>query len=396
MTYQAEIRRIDESVFGPASVRMAHMISDAAIAAGRGVVAVRWLESAVNDSSSETQATLRVAIKELTEATQNLTSRLAVVRDQMLSDTAHAVATAKARLGSSDVAALDEDGLVALSLDLDQLIRVSGDRAQSALRSITALLQEITWEKDESGVVVTAADVTASVEEEVMALREQSEQDLELTQLGMAISVIDHEFQSTIRTIRSGLRRLKAWSDLNPKLVSVYSEIKTSFDHLDGYLTLFTPLQRRLRRTETDIHCSEIFAFLQNLFGDRMTKEDVSIEATADFKRSVIRGYPSTFYPVFVNLIDNAIFWLTDSRSPRTIVLDAENGDLLVSDNGPGISLTDRPAIFEPGFTRKPSGRGLGLSISRDVLKAASFDLTLDRNGRLGGTTFRLKSQEAD
>jgi C4-dicarboxylate-specific signal transduction histidine kinase len=135
---------------------------------------------------------------------------------------------------------------------------------------------------------------------------------------------------------------------------------------------------------------------LRNLFDDRLAKEHISFDATNAFRRSVVFGFPSTFYPVFVNLVDNAIFWLADCRGDRKIVLDADQGDLLVSDNGPGVPLADRTAIFEPGFTRKPGGRGLGLGISRDALKAASYDLTIDTKSKLGGTTFRLSRREVD
>lgn len=94
--------------------------------------------------------------------------------------------------------------------------------------------------------------------------------------------------------------------------------------------------------------------------------------------------------------MDNALFWLSDRQAERLILLDMDGADLLVSDNGPGVSLNDRAAIFDPGFTRKPGGRGLGLSISRDALKAAGYDLSIDRSGKLGGATFRLTRQEDD
>ena len=396
IAYQGEIRRLEESVFAPAAVRIAQLLSDAAASSSQDVVVTRWLDNAIADAASEGQTAVRAAVRDLNDAFADFSNRLSAVRDKLASEVTQAVAAARSRIGSTDLAQIGEDELVALNLELEETIRQSADHAQATLQSIVAQIREIVWYEDSDGVVVTAADMTASVEEEVMALREQSEQDLELTQLGMAVSVIDHEFQSTIRTIRSGLRRLRAWSDLNPKLTPVYSEIKNSFDHLDGYLTLFTPLQRRLRRTQTEIRCSEIFNFLQNLFGDRLAKEQVAFDATSGFKRSVIFGYPSTFYPVFVNLVDNAIFWLSDVRHNRRILLDGEDGDLLVSDNGPGVSLSDRLAIFEAGFTRKPGGRGLGLSISRDALKVASYDLTIDTKGKLEGATFRLSRHEDD
>jgi signal transduction histidine kinase len=99
--------------------------------------------------------------------------------------------------------------------------------------------------------------------------------------------------------------------------------------------------------------------------------------ASADFCSHKVIGYPSTFFPVFVNLIDNAIFWLQDHKPPRTILLDADSEGLLIANTGPPIAARDRDAIFELRFTRKPGGRGMGLYISRQTLARAGYDLTL-------------------
>ncbi|MEI9813049.1 MAG: hypothetical protein WDO18_10450 [Acidobacteriota bacterium] len=65
-----------------------------------------------------------------------------------------------------------------------------------------------------------------ALQEDVLAMREQAEADLELTQLGMAINVINHEFETSIKSIRSGLRRLKAWADVNEDLEGVYAALR--------------------------------------------------------------------------------------------------------------------------------------------------------------------------
>jgi signal transduction histidine kinase len=87
-------------------------------------------------------------------------------------------------------------------------------------------------------------------------------------------------------------------------------------------------------------------------------------------------SYRSVFYPVFVNLIDNAIFWLKDRPLPRTISLDYRERKIFVKDNGPGISPRDNERIFSPGFSRKPGGAGLGLYIVKEALKGV--DCTVD------------------
>ena len=232
-----------------------------------------------------------------------------------------------------------------------------------------------------------------AAEEELIAVQERAEADLELTQLGMAIDIINHEFQATIRSVRSNLRRLRAWANVNEQLQDVYEGILVNFEHLDGYLTLFTPLHRRLYRSEVEIKGSEIAKFLADLFKDRLSRHEITLEVSREFRRHRLTGYPSTFYPVFVNLLDNAVFWLQDRPAPRLIRLDVEGDTMIVYDNGPGINLGDREAVFEMGFSRKPGGRGLGLHISRDVLKRVGYELTVDEPETGQGTLFRIQPQ---
>jgi signal transduction histidine kinase len=161
---------------------------------------------------------------------------------------------------------------------------------------------------------------------------------------------------------------------------------------LDAYLELFTPLEKRLARKKVTIRGSEIAKYLRDLFDERLRKEKIDIQSTNIFSRMTFYGYPSNFYPAFVNLVDNAIFWLKDHPLPRIIKLDMIDGStFVISDNGPGIHPRDREAIFERGFTRKPGGRGMGLKISRDVLAREGWDLTL-ANSKLGeGASFLIK-----
>jgi len=154
---------------------------------------------------------------------------------------------------------------------------------------------------------------------------------------------------------------------------------------------LFAPLDRRLQRRRVRIAGVEIVRFLNELFGDRLKRHDVELVATDAFKEMVIVGYPSTFYPTFVNLIDNAIFWVGHKPvGERRIILDGQGRAFTVSDSGPGIPLRDAEAVFEMGFTRRPTGRGMGLYISRQVLAQVGYSLALDPPLNGQGATFRV------
>ena len=104
----------------------------------------------------------------------------------------------------------------------------------------------------------------------------------------------------------------------------------------------------------------------------------------------MVVGFPSTFYPAFVNLVDNAIYWLSqhNPERERTIRLDERDGMLLVADTGRGVDVRDRDAVFEFGFSRKPGGRGMGLHIGRESLRRVGFDLKLVEAD--GGATFGI------
>ncbi|GAI44960.1 unnamed protein product, partial [marine sediment metagenome] len=70
---------------------------------------------------------------------------------------------------------------------------------------------------------------------------------------------------------------------------------------------------------------ADIAKFINDLFGERMIRHNIDFKATPSFREKVIRGYPSTFYPVFINLVDNAIYWLGDLPESRKIRFDAKD-----------------------------------------------------------------------
>ena len=95
------------------------------------------------------------------------------------------------------------------------------------LRSVLEQLQAV----DVTGESSTAEQLMA-VEQRNLLLEEEAEADAQLAQLGMAIEIINHEFSGTIRSVRNGLRKLKAWADVNEGLRELYDSIRASFDHL--------------------------------------------------------------------------------------------------------------------------------------------------------------------
>jgi len=229
----------------------------------------------------------------------------------------------------------------------------------------------------------------AAIEQRALDLEDRLFEELQLVQLGMTVEVLSHELGNTTRGIREHLRSLKRWGDRNPGLGKFVDLLRTEYEHLDGFLTLFTPIQRRLRRVPVEFSGAEIAGYLKRLLGREIEDAEVDLVATKQFQAKTLSSYPSVYYPVFVNLVLNAIYWLRDQRT-RTITLDFDGGNMTVSDTGPGVASRNAEQIFLQGWTRKPSGRGMGLPISRDVMRSIGGDVILLETPGSEGATFAV------
>lgn len=97
---------------------------------------------------------------------------------------------------------------------------------------------------------------------------------------------------------------------------------------------------------------------------------------------------------IFMNLIQNSIYWLTNSDKARKIEVEvsdsSESIDIVFSDNGPGIKEGTEQSIFKPYFSTKPDGVGLGLTIVGELVSEYKGKLMLIDNGPLEGATFKI------
>ena len=392
--YRSEFDRLDSTLFEPAVREAESLIMSTATNAKILVDRRVRFERALSAIASQARKTSQTESNQVRSSVMEVQERAAALVRESVSELDAVVKRVLSRAARIDVSQLDDEGFVSERRALETEVETAAAREHRSLGSIVAQLRGISWPSSEDGEIVTSLDVAEAVDEELLALRERSEADLELAQLGMAIQVISHEFDATIKGVRRGLRELRAWADANEDLEGVYTNIRRSFEHLDGYLTLFTPLQRRMYRKPIRIAGGDVAKFLTDLFEERLSRHEVTLQSTSRFKRFGFTGYPSTFYPVFVNLIDNAIFWLNRSKKPRGIRLDLDEDGMTVANSGPPISARDRDAIFELGFTRKPGGRGLGLHISREVLAKEGYALELKESTSEFGVTFSIKKAE--
>lgn len=97
---------------------------------------------------------------------------------------------------------------------------------------------------------------------------------------------------------------------------------------------------------------------------------------------------------VFLNLVTNSAQAISGARPSGTIritsVVVRDRVRISVSDDGPGIRKSDIDQIFEPFFTTKETGTGLGLSLSRKIIREIGGEMWAS-NKQSGGATFTIE-----
>jgi len=326
---------------------------------------------------------------------QDLASRISEISNTMLLQMDQRMQVVLVEVNSFDFSAADRDGISLFLSRCRNEVALANEFFSSGLVALAELAEGLVIEWDDQSGLFSSLDITESVDSELEELTETSSEDLELAQIGLSVDIINHEFLSSVNAVRKGLLSLESWTRHNADLKSVYGILQTNFNHLENFLQLFSPLRKRFNAEKTEITGLLIRDYLRSVFFERLSTSRVNLEFSDRFLSRQVLSYASVILPSFVNLVDNALFWVSDRPEPRIISLDVEGSDWLISDNGPGIPSQYQDAVFKAGYTTKPGGRGLGLFIAREVLRRNGFDMAIDPISSLGsGTTFRIHKKK--
>jgi signal transduction histidine kinase len=200
---------------------------------------------------------------------------------------------------------------------------------------------------------------------------------------------IAHEIRNPITAAKSLVQQMgeDPVSESNLEFASV------ALDELDRVERSISHLLRFAR--DEDLRCepmrmSDVVASAIETFRDRLKRSGVVIECQMDTPGQM-RGDADKLRRVVINLIGNALDAMGDAgtTAPKIVVMSGDNlaGTevwLRVSDNGPGIPEATRAKIFDPFYTTKQQGTGLGLALSKKIVEAHGGSMELMATSRSG------------
>ena len=143
-----------------------------------------------------------------------------------------------------------------------------------------------------------------------------------------------------------------------------------------------------------EINASDVIDKAFSIF--RQEANDRGVELVREGDPVAVKVDEGELLTVLINLIQNAIYWTSTQRkgAERKVIAAARLNDdsslsLVVSDSGPGVAEGIRAHIFDPYFSSKPEGVGLGLSIVGNIVEDIyEGQLVLVDEGPLDGATF--------
>lgn len=196
----------------------------------------------------------------------------------------------------------------------------------------------------------------------------------------MAAETITHEIDRNIRLIDGNVKSLRALVTVRSSPEVMIPTLDALEEHVTGLreiVALLQPLQTARRPRIQIQNIASVIRDVVRLFEtDRATAGvKISVPVEKDFTVECTR---SELLQVFMNLVDNAIYWLGTVQDRRLeIRVRGETKQVIFRDTGPGIKPEIADVVFEPFYTTKEDGRGLGLYIVEDVMTRRGWNVEL-------------------
>ncbi|KLT73582.1 ATPase [Neisseria arctica] len=229
--------------------------------------------------------------------------------------------------------------------------------------------------------------------------------------LGKILTVVMHEGRRPLNYLRHEAPRI---SRFQKKLLQTgdekyIDEIATIAKGVESNATIFSDLFKRLdplasgrRASPQELRIKQEIQKCFDIFRQDMEDNQIQFEINGNDDLTLLT-WQQDIQAIFTNLIDNSIFWLKEKNSlnDRRILVDieSENNKLIYvdfRDTGPGIETTliEEGVIFEPQFSTKPSGTGIGLTIAGEAAERNGLKLAALQS--YTGAYFRLQVRNID
>jgi signal transduction histidine kinase len=313
-----------------------------------------------------------------------------------------------------EMASLDFAGLVQLvhpedREDVSRALRkaVDGGGAYESKHRIVLPSGQVRWFVSVGRVEFDAArrpirlrgasrDVTRSqqVDQQLERQREELAQLARAAVLGELSGSLAHELDQPLTAIlinAQAAERLLAQGCTDPSDVrEILGDIVADDRRAGEIIRRLRQLFRRGEIQRQQVHLNDLVREVSKLVRSDLLSRGMELSMALAADLPPVSGDSVQLQQVLLNLINNACAAMADVAAARLVVRTAfcegEGVGMSVSDSGRGIPVEDLARVFEPFFTTRPQGMGLGLAVCRTIISAHHGRLWAENNSDRGAS----------
>ncbi len=214
-----------------------------------------------------------------------------------------------------------------------------------------------------------------------------------LASVGAMAMAVAHEIRNPLASISGAVQLLQSTSQADATNVHLGQIIVRETDQLSHWIGEFLefakPSEPRSERLDfAGLVKAKVDAWRND---PRLGQPHLQVTTDIPAEPILILADQSGMASLIWNLLTNAQQASEESSEPRvavSLVSEGASTVLRVEDSGPGVAEIDVPHLFEPFYTTRRSGTGLGLATVRRVVEAHGGAVRVSRSERLGGAAF--------
>lgn len=271
---------------------------------------------------------------------------------------------------------------------------IQGAAEQIATGNLAYRLDES--ENDELGALAREVNRMAA---SLAAAQKQLKQKERAAAMGEMVSVVAHNIRNPVAGIRATAQTCLRDFEPGSATYRQQKRIIKAVDSLEQWLKELVHVNLPIELTLAETGIDELIADLKQIYLPASQRKNVSIDYTPSRSHLRVPVDHRHFVQAIASILDNAIQAAPTGSTVGIRTGHAGERDALffieISDSGPGVSEKIRKKIFEPHFSTKAGGTGIGLSMAKKIIEAHSGRLLLVAcNGQTSdaaGATFRIE-----
>lgn len=209
--------------------------------------------------------------------------------------------------------------------------------------------------------------------------RKAVEKSERLAAVGELAASVAHEVRNPLAGMKGALEVLRGELAVKPQNLEIVDELLAQIERLEHLVRDLLSYARPQAVSPQVFDLHDLLDRLLRLYKDQADSAGITLQRIYGPGTSHMPADPQQMEQVFINLIHNALQAMEDGGT-LTLSTRAGNGVLVVTfeDSGAGISPSDLKRIFQPFFTTKHRGSGLGLPIVKRILEAHGGRIELE------------------